>query len=475
MGDPKGFMKIARKEAGNRPVRDRIHDFGEVEQTLNTEDRKLQAVRCMDCGIPFCHWACPVINIIPEWQELIHKGEWKKAVDLLHSTNNFPEFTGRICPAPCEDACVLTLHEAPVTIRENEAAIIEMAFREGYIRPEIPTLRSGKKVAVIGSGPAGLACADQLNKLGHSVIVFEKEDAAGGLVRYGIPDFKLNKKIIDRRLDILLQEGITIQTNIEIGRDKSISELVDQYDAVCISIGAEFPRDLRIEGRDLEGIHFAMEFLKQQNKLNRGIEIPYDYQITAKDKNVVVIGGGDTGSDCVGTSIRQGAASVSQFEILPMPLKVNGKVNPNWPNHPGTLKTSSSHDEGCERRWSVSTTRFLGEKSFVTGLELCQVEWKKDEQGRMQMKEVPGTLEIIKADLVLLATGFVHPVHSGMVSDLKLDLDKRGNILTANNFQTNYSKVFAAGDARVGASLVVTAIYSGREAAENIDNYLNTI
>ncbi len=473
MGDPKGFMKIARKEAGNRPVRDRILDFGEVEQTLNTEDRKLQATRCMDCGIPFCHWACPVINIIPEWQELLHKGEWKKAIDLLHSTNNFPEFTGRICPAPCEDACVLTLHEAPVTIRENEAAIVEMAFREGYIRPVPPVLRSDKKVAVIGSGPAGLACADQMNKMGHSVVLFEKEDAAGGLLRYGIPDFKLNKQVIDRRLDILVQEGITIQTNIEVGRDISISELVNQYDAVCISIGAEEPRDLRIEGRDLEGIHFAMEFLKQQNKLNRGLEIPYDYHISAKDKNVVVIGGGDTGSDCVGTSIRQGAASVSQFEILPMPLKVNGKVNPNWPNYPGTLKTSSSHEEGCERRWSVSTTRFFGEKRLVTGLELCQVEWKKDDQGRMEMQEVPETLEIIKADLILLATGFVHPVHSGMISDLKLDLDNRGNIVTGNDFRTNHPKVFAAGDARVGASLVVKAIYSGRQAAEHIDNFLS--
>jgi len=389
-------MKIARKEAGNRPLADRVLDFGEVEQTLNSEDRKLQAARCMDCGIPFCHWACPVINIIPEWQDLLHKGEWKKATDLLHSTNNFPEFTGRICPAPCEDACVLTLHEAPVTIRENEAAIVEMAFREGYIQPEPPPVRSGKKVAVIGSGPAGLACAEQLNKEGHWVVVYEKEDAAGGLVRYGIPDFKLNKQLIDRRLDIFLQEGISIKTNIEVGRDMAIAELLTQYDAICICIGAEQPGDLNIDGRNLEGIHFAMEFLRQQNKLNRGIEIPYDYHITAKDKNVVVIGGGDTGSDCVGTSIRQGAASVSQFEILPMPRKVNGKVNPNWPHYPGVLKISTSHEEGCERRWSVSTLRFVGEQMLVKGLEICQVEWSKDENGRMVMTEVPGTQEMLR-------------------------------------------------------------------------------
>jgi glutamate synthase (NADPH/NADH) small chain len=473
MGDPKGFMNIARKEAGNRPVQDRIFDFGEVEQTLNTEDRKLQAARCMDCGIPYCHWACPVINIIPEWQDLLYKGEWRKAIELLHSTNNFPEFTGRICPAPCEDACVLTLHQAPVTIRENEAAIVEMAFREGYIRPEPPATRTGKKVAVIGSGPSGLACADQLNKMGHSVVVFEKEDAAGGLVRYGIPDFKLNKQIIDRRLDIFIQEGIRINTGVEVGVDIGIRKLVKEYDAVCMCIGAEEPRDLDIEGRDLEGIHFAMEFLKQQNKLNRGLEIPYDYHITAKDKNAVVIGGGDTGSDCVGTAIRQGAASVQQFEILPMPRKVDGKVNPNWPYYPGTLKTSTSHEEGCERRWSVATTRFLGEQRIVAGLEICQVAWEKDDNGRMVMKEVPDTRETIRADLVLLAMGFVHPVHPGMVSDLNLELDSRGNINTGENFQTSNPKVFAAGDARVGASLVVTAIYSGRQAAEHIHKFLD--
>ena len=331
MGDPRGFLKIERKEAGNRPLRDRIHDFGEVEQTLNSEDRKLQATRCMDCGIPFCHWACPVINLIPEWQDELHKGEWKRASDLLHSTNNFPEFTGRICPAPCEAACVLTIDKSPVTIRENEAAITEMAFREGYITPRPPEKRTGKKVAVIGSGPAGLACADQLNKEGHLVTVYEKEDAIGGLLRYGIPDFKLNKDVVDRRLQILIQEGIDFKTDMEVGVNLDIQEIVRHYDAVCIAIGAEEPRDLQVEGRDMEGIHFAMDYLRQQNKINRGQEIPYDYLITAKDKHVVVLGGGDTGSDCVGTAVRQGAKSITQSEILPKPRGVEGKENPDWP------------------------------------------------------------------------------------------------------------------------------------------------
>jgi len=475
MGDPKGFIKIARKEAGNRPVNERIYDFAEVEQTLNSEDRKLQASRCMDCGIPYCHWACPVINIIPEWQDLLYRGEWKKAIELLQSTNNFPEFTGRICPAPCEDACVLTLHEAPVTIRENECAITEMAFREGYIRPQPPVTRTGKKVAVIGSGPAGLACADLLNKAGHSVVVFEKDDAAGGLLRYGIPDFKLNKKLIDRRLEVMVQEGLVIQTGMEAGRDILIDDLVREYDAVCLCIGAGQPRDLEVSGRDLEGIYFAMDFLKQQNRINRGLEIPYEHLVSARDKQVVVIGGGDTGSDCVGTAIRQGAAKVTQLEILPMPRKVNGKMNPNWPGKPGTLKTSTSHEEGCDRRWSVNTLRFLGEQKILRGMEICQVSWEKNEAGIYAMTEVPGTQETIMADLALLATGFLHPVHAGIVSGLELQLDRRGNIHTDAQLRTSHPKIFAAGDARAGASLVVTAIYSGRLAAGYIMRFLSDI
>ena len=474
MADPKGFLKIERKEAGNRPLQDRIHDYVEVEQTLNSEDRKLQASRCMDCGIPFCHWACPVINIIPEFNKLLYRGDWKKSSDVLHSTNNFPEFTGRICPAPCEDACVLTIDNSPVTIRENEAAITEMAFREGYIRPRAQPLRTGMKVAVVGSGPAGLACADQLNREGYLVTVFEKEDAAGGLLRYGIPDFKLNKEVVDRRLDLLLAEGIEIRTGMEVGKNLDVNELVEQYHAVCIAIGAEEPRNLDIRGRDLDGIHYAMDFLRQQNKINRGLEIPYDYLINAKDKNVVVLGGGDTGSDCVGTAVRQGAKSITQIEILPRPDELEGKANPNWPYNPRKLKTTTSHEEGCERKWSLSTRKFLGEMQQVTGLELTGVEWAKNDKGLMQMKEVPGTRETIEADLVLLALGFVHPVQEGIIDALKLKVNARRNIVTDSKFTTSHKKVFAAGDSRNGASLVVTAIYSGRQAAAAIHDYLSS-
>ena len=464
---------MPRKEAGNRPVNERIYDFGEVEQTLNTIDRKLQASRCMDCGIPFCHWACPVINLIPEWQDMLYKGEWRKAIDLLHITNNFPEFTGRICPAPCEDACVLTLHEAPVTVRENEAAIAEMAFREGYIQPKPPEIRSGKKVAVIGSGPAGLACADLLNKAGHWVTVFEKEDAAGGLLRYGIPDFKLNKKIIDRRLDVLVEEGLEIILRVNIGVDIDPQKMLNGYDAVCIATGAEHPRNLEIEGRALGGIYFAMDFLRQQNKINLGIEVPNEQRISAKDKNVIVLGGGDTGSDCVGTAIRQGARKVIQIEILPKPFEVKNNFNPSWPYVPKILKSTTSHEEGCKRRWSLSTRRFLGEQRRITGLEVIKVEWEKDSNGKFEMKEIPGTLEIIKADMVLLSLGFLHPVHDGLINRLNIELDSRQNVKVDRNFLTTHPKVFAAGDAKDGASLVVKAIYSGRQAAEAIDHFLS--
>lgn len=472
MADPRGFLKIARKEAGNRPVSDRIHDFGEVEQTLNSEDRKLQAARCMDCGIPFCHWGCPVENIIPEFQDELHKGNWKRAIEVLHSTNNFPEFTGRICPAPCEAACVLTLHKSPVTIRENEAAITEVAFREGYIQPAPPMVRTGKKVAVIGSGPSGLACGDLLNKWGHTVTVYEKAETAGGLLRYGIPDFKLNKGLVDRRLGILEAEGLVIKTGITVGRDIQVKELIEKNDAVCIAIGAEDPRDLPVEGRDLDGIHFAMDYLTQQNRINRGHEIPYDYLINARDKNVVVLGGGDTGSDCVGTAVRQGARSITQVEILPRPPEVDGKENPAWPHMPLVLKTSSSHEEGCERLWSLSTRRFLGEMQHVRGLELVGVEWERDSAGQMNIKEVAGTERILRAELVLLSLGFLNPVQKGIIDSLGLKVSKRKNIMTDTRYQTSHPKVFAAGDARNGASLVVTAIHSGREAAGSIHETL---
>jgi glutamate synthase (NADPH) small chain len=475
MADPKGFLTVPRKEAGNRPVNERIYDFGEVEQTLNTADRKLQASRCMDCGIPFCHWGCPVINLIPEWQDMLYRGEWRKAVELLHATNNFPEFTGRICPAPCEDACVLTLHESPVTIRENEAAIVEMAFREGYIRSEPPEKRSGKKVAVIGSGPAGLACADILNKAGHLVTVFEKEDAAGGLLRYGIPDFKLNKKIIDRRLDVLTGEGLEIRLNVNVGVDIDPKKMLSEYNAVCLAMGAGHPRDLKIEGREMEGIFFAMDFLRQQNKVNRGIEVPFEHRISAKEKNVIVLGGGDTGSDCVGTAIRQGARKVIQIEILPKPDEVKTKFNPSWPYVPKVLKTSTSQEEGCERRWSLSTRRFVGEQGRVSGLEVTSVEWEKGSNGNFNMKEISGTIEIIQADIVLLAMGFLHPDHVGLVNKLGLELDARKNIKVDRDYLTNNPGIFAAGDAKDGASLVVKAIYSGRLAAEAINHYLKNL
>ncbi len=471
MADPRGFIKIERKIAGNRPVSERISDFGEVEQTLNSEDRKLQAARCMDCGIPFCHWGCPVDNLIPEWNDMLYKGEWKKAIELLHSTNNFPEFTGRICPAPCEHSCVLNIDEEPVTIRENEAAIVEHAFAEGYIVPRPPEIRTGKKVAVIGSGPAGMACADQLNKAGHTVTIFERDDAIGGLLRYGIPDFKLNKVFVDRRVNLMMEEGLLVRTNTEVGKDISGKELLKEFDAVCLAVGAMKPRDLPVQGRDLDGIHFAMEFLTQQNKINRGIDIPYDALINAKGRDVIVIGGGDTGSDCVGTSIRQGAKTVTQIEILPRPSEKRDGDNP-WPYYGKTLKTSSSHEEGAERRWSLATSRFIGKQRRVSQIELNSVEWKTNGFSPPEMKIVEGSTELINADLVLLAMGFVQPVHQGLLDELGLDYTDRNNIRINDRYTTSKTKVFAAGDSVLGASLVVRAIHSGREAAKHIDIFL---
>lgn len=470
MGNPKAFLTIDRKEAGYRPVLDRISDFGEVEQTLNTGDRILQASRCMDCGIPFCHWSCPLGNIMPEWQDLIYKGKWDEALDSLQSTNNFPEFTGRVCPAPCEKSCVLALSDSPVTIRENEAAVAEHAFAEGYIKPKLPKKRTGKKIAVVGSGPAGLACADQLNKKGHSVVVFEKHDAIGGLLRYGIPDFKLNKSVIDRRLNILSAEGIVFKTKSEIGKNIAIKDVIKEFDAICLTVGSGEPRDLKVEGRELKGIHFALEFLHQQNALVSQKEVPGPELISAKGKKVLVIGGGDTGSDCVGTSIRQGATSVIQIELLPQPPENKNPDTP-WPMYPNVLKTSSSHKEGCERRWSLNTKQILGKKDAVTGVVVEEVEWSKDETGAWKMTPT-GKTETIKADLVLLALGFIHPVHEGLLDELGLSYDNRGNVEVNALMQTSKSKIFAAGDTITGASLVVRAIDSGRKVAEKIDSFL---
>jgi glutamate synthase (NADPH) small chain len=468
MGDPKGFMTFPRKEGGYRPVKDRIYDFGEVEQTLNVDDRKLQAARCMDCGVPFCHWGCPVGSKIPEWQDSLYRGKYDEAYRILHSSNSFPEFTGRVCPAPCEKSCVLAIHEEPVTIRENECATVETAFDLGLIKANPPKIRTGKKVAVIGSGPAGLSAADLLNKAGHTVTVFEKNDAIGGLLRYGIPDFKLSKNIIDRRLTLFVDEGIIFKPNTCVGVDISKDELIQQFDAVILAIGAEQPRDLPVEGRELKGVYYAMEYLMQQNKIVSGQVVPEEERINAKGKKVLVIGGGDTGSDCVGTAIRQKAESVMQIEILPKPPEKREAGNP-WPYWPNTLRTSSSHLEGCERRWSLSTKRLFGENGEVQKAELVQIEWSKEEKGRWKMDEVPGSTEIVDVDLVLLSMGFTQPVHTGLLETLGIEFDARGNVKVNQLKQTSVSKIFAAGDAEKGASLVVHAIEAGKIAAASVD------
>lgn len=446
MGNPKAFLTIPRQEAGYRPVHDRISDYGEVEQTLNTSERKLQASRCMDCGVPFCHWACPLGNRPPEFQDALFRGRWAEAYQLLTETNDFPEFTGRICPALCEKSCVLNLSmEAPVTIRENEAAIIEAAFREGLVKPR-HYKRNGKRVAVIGSGPAGLSVANRLNRLGYAVTVFEKLEYVGGLLRFGIPNFKLHKPIIDRRVRVMEEEGITFEVNHAVDLD----QLPEGFDAYCLCTGTPQARDLNIPGRDLAGIHFAMEMLAQQNRVLAGQTFPDEERITARGKHVLVIGGGDTGSDCIGTSNRQGALSVTQIEIMPKPPVGYNPATP-WPQWPIVLKTSSSHEEGCERRWSLSSTRFIGENGRVCGVEVEEVEWlPAPDGGRPQMRST-GHKEILKADLVLLAMGFLRPQLPALPEN-----------------------VFVAGDAATGASLVVRCIASGRQAAEEIDRYCMT-
>ena len=471
MGDPQGFLKIKRKESGYRPVEERIGDYSEVEQQLSEEERKLQASRCMECGVPFCHWGCPVGNIMPEWQDMLYRGDWKGAYENLQETNNFPEFTGRVCPAPCETSCVLAINDLAVTIRQNELAVIEKAFEEGYVKPRPPKKRTGKKIAVIGSGPAGLACADQLNKAGHSVVIYEQDDNVGGYLRYGIPDFKLDKRIIDRRINILTEEGIVIKKRTTVGKDISIEEIRSEYDAACIAIGARKPRNLEIPGREMMGIHFALEFLEQQNRIIRGDTIYEEKLIKSLNKNVVVIGGGDTGSDCVGTANRQGALKVTQIELLPKPPEARTQREP-WPLWPKIYKTSSSHEEGCERMWNVLTKRFICEHGWVKKIAAVRVSWQPGPEGKMEMSEVPGSEFEIEADLVLLAMGFEHVIREGMVQDLGLRLDSRGNIDVDDSFMTSVKGVFSAGDAHRGASLIVWAIHEGRLTAEAIDRYL---
>ncbi len=472
MGNPTAFLNIPRKEAGYRPVHDRVLDYGEVEQTLNNEDRRLQASRCMECGVPFCHWSCPLGNRQPEWQDRLYHNDIKGAYQLLSMTNDFPEFTGRICPALCEKSCVLNKEHEPVTIRENEVAIVERAFAEGYIQPNPPKKRTGKRVAVIGSGPSGLACANQLNRMGHTVTVYEKNEWPGGLLRLGIPDFKLNKKIIDRRLNLMRAEGIEFKCGVNAGRDIPAKELLDEYDAVCICTGAEVPRDLKVKGRELKGVHFALELLQQQNRVNAGAAVDAADRISAKGLDVLVIGGGDTGSDCVGTAHRQGAKSVTQIEIMPKPPVGENPATP-WPQWPVVLKTSSSHEEGCDRFWLLDTREFISDADGRVAAALVEeVEWTPDEAtGRMQLVHTGRTREI-KAQLVLLAMGFTNPVADGLLNDLGVEKDNRGNVKVDGNHLSSISKVFSAGDASTGASLVVKSIDGGRKAAIAIDKYL---
>lgn len=446
MGNPKAFLTIHRQEAGYRPVHDRIHDFGEVEQTLNSNDRRRQASRCMDCGVPFCHWACPLGNKAPEWNDALYKGEWELAYRLLNSTNDFPEFTGRICPALCEKACVLNLTEhEPTTNREDEAAITEHAFQENYVRIMHPE-RNGKKVAVVGCGPAGLVAANRLNHKGYSVTVFDKNEDAGGLLRYGIPNFKLNKAVIDRRMDVLREEGIEFR----FGETIDVTKLPSGYDAYIIATGTPQARDLKIPGRELKGVYFALELLSQQNRVLAGTEFKKEELVNAKGKNVLVIGGGDTGSDCIGTAHRQGCKSVMQIEIMPKPpIGPEDPKNP-WPNWPRTLKTTSSHEEGCVRRWNINTLKFIGKDGNLTGVEVQEIGWKPNPEGGRPLMVPVGKPEVIKAEMVLLAMGFLKPKQPQF----------------ANN-------VFVAGDAANGASLVVRAMASGRDAAETVDAYLN--
>jgi len=472
MGKETGFIEIARQDRKYAPVADRIQHFQEFVIPLSESELNHQGARCMDCGIPYCHQGCPINNIIPDWNDLVYQGQWRQALEVLHSTNNFPEFTGRICPAPCEAACTLNLTEQPVTIKTIECSIIDRGWQEGWLAPQIPRHRTGKRVAIVGSGPAGLASAQQLSRAGHQVVVFEKADRIGGLLRYGIPDFKMEKHLIDRRMAQMQAEGVIFRPNTHVGVDIPAQQLLDDYDAVILAGGSEKPRDLSVPGRELQGIHFAMEFLPLQNKRVAGDVLSEADSIMATGKHVLVIGGGDTGSDCIGTSIRHGAASVTQLEILPKPPERENKEL-TWPNWPNKLRNSSSHEEGCQRDWAVSTLSFEGENGQVKKAHLIRVDWQQDEQGRWQMSPIAGTEFEVKTDLVLLAMGFVHPVHEGLLEQLGVTRDGRGNVQANTvDYKTSLNKVFAAGDMRRGQSLVVWAIREGRQAARAVDEYL---
>ncbi len=473
MGKPTGFMEYKREVPRARPVAERTKDYHQIYPLLSEKKLRTQAARCMDCGIPFCQGVgCPVANIIPEFNDLVYRGQWREALEVLHSTNNFPEVTGRVCPASCESACVAALNGEAVSIKQIELQVIEKGFEQGWVKPVPPKQRTGKSVVVVGSGSAGLACTQQLNRAGHKVIVYEQKDRLGGLLRYGIPDFKLEKSILDRRLHQLQAEGVDFRTGVHIGRDIAAKYLLRKYDAVCLAGGAMQPRDLAVPGRDLQGIHFAMDYLEQSNRRIAGDSIPEEKLIRADNKKVVVIGGGDTGADCVGTANRQGALEVNQLEILPKPPEKNNPETP-WPQWPQILYTSSSHREGCNRRWSVMTTAFSGEKGRVKKLLGVKVTLgPPTENGQPQFVESPGTGFEIETDLVILAMGFVHPIHEGMVENLGVALDKRGNVIVDESYMSGIEKVFSAGDMVRGASLVVYAIQQGRAAARAIDKFL---
>jgi len=467
MGKPTGFMEIERQDRGYDAVDKRVKNYDEFYMPLADDDVSKQGARCMDCGIPFCHQGCPVNNIIPEWNDLVYRGDWEEALQVLHSTNNFPEFTGRVCPAPCEAACTLNITDEPVTIKTIECAIVDKGWEEGWIQPQVPAHGTGKQVAVVGSGPAGMACAQQLARAGHRVIVFEKNAKIGGLLRYGIPDFKMSKALIDRRMAQMQAEGVEFRPNSHVGTNINSMNLLMNFDAIALTGGSEEPRDLPVAGRDLDGVHFAMRFLTQQNRRNSGELILDNREILATGKHVVVIGGGDTGADCVGTSNRQGAASVTQMEIMPKPPEKEDKAL-SWPDWPLKLRTSSSHDEGCQREWAVATKSFEGKDGQVTALNCVRLEW-----GPEGMKEVEGSEFQIKADLVLLAMGFVNPVHEGMLNNFGVEYDQRGNVRAdTDTYATSMDKIFAAGDMRRGQSLVVWAIREGRQCARAIDEYL---
>jgi glutamate synthase (NADPH/NADH) small chain len=469
MGKPTGFIEIARKKQPTRPVAERVHDWREVYLPYSTDTLKQQGARCMDCGIPFCHQGCPLGNLIPDWNDLVYRDRWQAAIERLHATNNFPEFTGRLCPAPCEGSCVLGINDDAVTIKGIENAIIERAFEAGWVGPKPPAQRTGKRIAVVGSGPAGLAAADQLNRAGHLVTVFERADRIGGLLRYGIPEFKMEKRVLERRLAIMAAEGVTFRTNANIGGNVPAEELRREFDAIVLAGGATVPRDLPIPGRDLKGVHFAMEYLTLQNRRNEGDAVPDRAFISAAGKRVVIIGGGDTGADCLGTAHRQGARSVHQFELLPKPPDVRADGNP-WPTWPQIFRVSSAHEEGGERLYSVSTTEFEGRDGHVAGLKGHTV-MPVHEQGRMRFAPVPGSEFTLECELVLLAMGFTGP-ERGVVDQLGVTLTDRGNVSRDENWMTNVAGVFAAGDMQRGQSLIVWAIAEGRSAARGVDQWL---